>query len=109
MAGAAGDTIQFFGDQAAALAAFRNPFGGEIGPRNNLRGPSFWNADLSLSKNFKLPWEGQRIQIRAEAYNAFNHNAFSLPGVNINGGTFGQITSSATAPREMQFAIRWDF
>ena len=109
VAGSTGDTIQFFADQAAALAAFRNPFGGEIGPRNNLRGPSFWNVDLALSKNFKLPWEGQRIQIRAEAFNAFNHNAFALPGVNINGGTFGQITSSATAPREMQFAIRWDF
>ena len=107
--GATGDTIQFFNDQAAALAAFRSPFGGEIGPRNNLRGPSYWNVDLALSKNFKLPWEGQRIQIRAEAFNAFNHNAFNLPGVNINGGTFGQITSSATAAREMQFAIRWDF
>jgi hypothetical protein len=105
-----GDTIQFFADQNAALAAFRNPFAGEIGPRNNLRGPSYWNMDMSLSKNFKLPWEGQRIQIRAEAYNVFNHNAFNLPGVNINSpSSFGQITSSATAPREMQFAIRWDF
>jgi hypothetical protein len=66
-------------------------------------------VDLALSKNFKLPWEGQRIQIRAEAFNAFSHNAFGLPGVNINSGTFGQITSSATAAREMQFAIRWDF
>lgn len=107
--GSTGDTIQFFADQAATLAAFRNPLAGEIGPRNTLRGPSYWNMDLALSKNFKLPWEGQRIQIRAEAFNAFNHNAFNLPSVNINSGTFGQITSSATAPREMQFAIRWDF
>ena len=56
---ATGDTIQFFADDTAALAAFRNPLAGEIGSRNNLRGPSYWNVDMALSKNFKLPWEGQ--------------------------------------------------
>ena len=50
-----------------------NPQGGEIGQRNNLRGPTFWNVDLGLAKNFKLPWEGQRIQLRVDAFNAFNH------------------------------------
>jgi hypothetical protein len=62
-----------------------------------------------LAKNFALPWEGQRLQIRADAFNAFNSNFFSLPNANINSSTFGQITSSASAPREIQFAIRWDF
>jgi hypothetical protein len=74
-----------------------------------LRGPSFWNVDLGIAKNFKLPWENQRLQIRADAFNAFNRNVFGLPNANINGGTFGQITTSATAPRELQFAIRYDF
>jgi hypothetical protein len=104
-----GSTIQFFGDQSAALAAFRNPTNGEIGQRNVLRGPSFWNVDLGIAKNFKLPWENQRLQIRADAFNAFNRNVFGLPNANINGGIFGQITTSATAPRELQFAIRYDF
>ncbi len=102
-------TIQFFGSQSDALAAFRNVSNGEIGNRNNLRGPSFWNLDLGLQKNFKLPWEGQRLQIRADAFNVFNHNAFGLPAANINSATFCQITTTATAPRELQFAIRYDF
>ena len=36
----------------------------------------------------------------------FNHNAFSTPNSNILSTSFGLITSSATTPREMQFAIR---
>jgi hypothetical protein len=129
-----GPNINFFGDTAAAaaaLAAFRNVRNGETGSRNVLRGPSFWNVDLSLAKNFKLPWEGHRIQLRMDAFNAFNHNVFANPGASLSGNvtlrttapfgtiigctaastscSFGQITSSASAPREVQFAIRYDF
>ena len=125
-----GSTVNFFGtpaQAAAALAAFRNVRMGETGSRNALRGPSFWNADIGLAKSFALPWEGQRIQLRMDAFNAFNHNVFANPGVSLFGLTnlgsdnhlgctassstcsFGQITSSASAPREIQFAIRWDF
>ncbi len=103
-----GSTIQYFGNATTALAAFSNPKNGEIGQRNTLRGPTFWNADFSLAKNISLG-EGKRLQLRADAFNAFNHNAFGLPNANINGGTFGQITGSSTAPREMQFAVRFDF
>jgi hypothetical protein len=102
--------IQFFADPTAALASFRNVQNGEVGARNILRGPSFWNLDLGLQKNFRLPWEGTRLQIRADAFNVFNHNVFGLPSANINSRTtFGQITTTASAPRELQFAIRFDF
>jgi hypothetical protein len=101
--------VQFFADRAAALAALRNPHGGEIGQRNNLRGPSFWNLDLGLAKNFKLPWEGHRLQIRVDAFNAFNHNSFGLPNANFNSSNFGAITTSSSAARELQFGIRYDF
>jgi hypothetical protein len=105
-----GPAIQFFADPVAARAEFRNPRNGEIGTRNNLRGPSYWNLDLGLAKNIKLPWEGQRIQLRVDAFNVFNHNAFNTPSVNFNApATFGQITSSATVERNIQLAIRWDF
>jgi hypothetical protein len=109
-----GAAINFFGDAAAAAAAraaFRNPFHGETGARNVLRGPSFWNVDLSLAKNFTLPWEGHRIQLRMDAFNAFNRNVFANPAVSLfsAASSFGQITTSASAPREVQFAVRWDF
>jgi hypothetical protein len=102
-------TIQFFGNAATALAQFRNPNGGETGNRNNLRSGSYWGMDMAVLKNFKLPWEGQRVQIRWESYNAFNHHVFSIPNAAINGANFGQITTSASVAREMQFAFRYEF
>ncbi|HEX6126679.1 MAG TPA: TonB-dependent receptor [Pyrinomonadaceae bacterium] len=107
-----GSAVGFFGNTdatTAVLDAFRNPVGGEIGQRNNLRGPSFWNLDLSLAKNFRMPWEGHRLQLRVDAFNVFNRNVFGLPNANINSSSFGQITTSASIPRELQFAIRYDF
>lgn len=108
----AGDgSIQFFGSQAAALSALSFPQNGSsAGNRNVLRGPGFWNVDTSVLKNFSLPWsETQRIQFRWESFNAFNHNVFNLPNTNISNNLFGQITSSASSPREMQFALRFEF
>jgi hypothetical protein len=108
---AADGTIQFFADPEAALAAVRYPRHGEPGNRNVLRGPSFWNMDTALLKNFRLPWsETQRLQIRWEAYNAFNHHSFGLPSsTDIGSTSFGQVTGSASNPRVMQFGVRWDF
>ncbi len=104
-------TIQFFADPEAALAAIRYPRHGEPGNRNALRGPSFWNMDTALLKNFRLPWsETQRLQIRWEAYNAFNHHSFGLPSsLDIGSTSFGQVTGSASTARVMQFGVRYDF
>ncbi|MEO8650213.1 MAG: hypothetical protein ABI539_13690, partial [Acidobacteriota bacterium] len=127
---ASGSNINFFGspaEAAAALGAFRNVTMGETGSRNVLRGPSFWNVDLGLAKNFSLPWEGQRIQLRMDAFNAFNRNVFANPTPTLSGFLtttgvpqptcnassvscgFGQINGTATTAREVQFAIRYDF
>jgi hypothetical protein len=103
-------TIQYYDDPVAAAAALRAPRHGEIGNRNILRGPTFWNVDTALLKNFALPWsETQRIQIRWESFNAFNHTNFGLPSGVIESTAFGTITGTANAAREMQFAIRWEF
>jgi hypothetical protein len=104
-------TIQFFGNQQAAMAALSFPQNGSAsGNRNVLRGPGFWNVDTSVLKNFNLPWsESQRLQFRWESFNAFNHNVFNLPSTNFSMSSFGQITSSASSPREMQFALRFMF
>jgi hypothetical protein len=100
--------VEFFKDQTAAQAAFDNPFGGEIGNRNDLRGPHFWNADVSLLKDIKLH-ESQKLVLRADAFNILNHENFQLPGVNINGGTFGQLTTTQGAPRQLQMSLRFEF
>ena len=109
--------IQFFDDPAAVFnparpdqGAIRFPRHGEIGNRNVFRGPGFWNLDTAVLKNFQMPWsESQRLQIRWESFNAFNHNSFGLPAVGITGTTFGSITTSSSTPREMQFAVRYEW
>lgn len=109
--------IQFFDNPTAVFdptnptsGVLRFPRHGEIGSRNILRGPGFWNLDTAVMKNFKMPWsENQILQIRWESFNAFNHNSFGLPAVSIVGATFGQITTSSSTPREMQFAVRYSF
>ena len=112
-----GSTIQFFDDPTAVFdpanpldGALRWPRHGEVGSRNILRGAGFWNLDTAVMKNFKMPWsESHSLQIRWESFNAFNHHSFGLPALNIVGTNFGQITTSASAPREMQFAFRYSF
>jgi hypothetical protein len=107
-----GTGIQLFDDPAAAVAAMRFPRHGETGSRNTLRSPSFANLDLALSKKFRMPWEGHMLTLRAEAYNATNSNFFNIPtaaNLSIRAATFGRITSSASTPREFQFALRYDF
>ena len=110
-------TINIFPDPVAARAALDFPTHGQIGNRNFLRGPSYWGADIAVLKNWNLPWnENHRLQLRWEMYNAFNHNVFDLPSTassnvnrSIRSTSLGQITASASSPREMQFALRYDF
>jgi outer membrane receptor protein involved in Fe transport len=66
-------------------AAFANPATGTFGNlgRNTLVGPGFSNVDISLGKSFVLPWEGIRIDIRDDAYNALNHVNFGNPDANV--------------------------
>src|SRR5262249_49505835 len=109
--------IQFFANPTAVFnpakpldGIIRFPKHGEIGNRNMFRGPGFWNIDTALLKTFEMPWsEHQNLQLRWESFNLFNHNSFGLPAVSITGTTFGQITTSASTPREMQFALRYSF
>jgi len=101
-----------FADPDRTRAAFRGPLGLEDGTRNNLRGPGFTNFDLGLAKHFFVK-ERLDIEFRMDAYNAFNHVNFGLPGTGGSGGTadisdpssFGVI-NNAGRPREVQFALR---
>jgi hypothetical protein len=61
-------------------AAFAVPDPGTFGNerRNQLTGPAFSLVNLSLGKTFAI-WESVRLQVRADANNAFNHPSFNLP------------------------------
>jgi Carboxypeptidase regulatory-like domain/TonB dependent receptor len=81
------------------------PFGsfGNAG-RNILDGPGFANFNASVLKTTKLR-EGLNLQIRAEAFNVFNHPNFDLPDNFVGSPTFGQILS-AQSPRHIQFGLK---
>ncbi|MGA2351799.1 MAG: TonB-dependent receptor [Terracidiphilus sp.] len=114
-------------------AAFAYP-AGEFGtvPRNFIRGPGTWQIDLGADKTIPLR-EGAKIQFRAEFYNIFNHPQLGQPQatcdltspsqtgcptgfgsivntVNLNTAIVSPITPVGSGtPREMQFALRFEF
>ena len=93
-------SYQYF--DRAAFAAVNIPAGqpqrfGAAG-RNILRGPGFFNTDLSVFRTIGIT-EGINLQFRAEALNALNHPNFGNPGADVsNQGQFGFITTLVGQP-----------
>jgi hypothetical protein len=105
-------------------------------PRDLLRGPGTWQVDMGAGKTIPLGERG-RLQFRAEFYNVFNHPQLGQPGATCEGNglasgptpcesgtTFSQITNTINlntaivspitpvgsgTPREIQFALRFEF
>jgi hypothetical protein len=78
--------------------------------RRLFSGPGIDNYDLTLQKNFKLA-ETKSLDLRVEAFNAFNHAQFYGPASvdgNISSATFGNVVSAA-APRLLQVALKVGF
>lgn len=102
--------LQYFANPTNAVNAFSFPLGGQIGNRNNLRGPGYWTIDLRLKKDIKMPWnDRQKLQFFTEAFNALNHENFVDPNTNISSGAFGPLTATrGEGARQMQFALRYE-
>jgi len=77
--------------------------------RNNKFGPSFYNMDLSLQKNFPI-WESLFLQFRFDAFNAFNIINPGNPSGTLDQGP-QYITGMAPGdnPRLLQFSFRLQF
>ena len=71
-------------------AAFTTPQPGTFGnlPRNFLRGPGFWQADLMLSKDLRFSGS-QSVQLRVELFNITNHLNYENPAATLPNGTPG--------------------
>lgn len=115
-------------------AAFSLPTLGTYGnaPRNLFAGPGTWQVDTGVAKTFPLA-ERTRVEFRAEAFNIFNHPQLGPPNVTCTvtavaptgcAGGFGSITTALNlntnivnpitpvgsgTPRELQFALRFEF
>ena len=79
-------------------------------PRNSLIGPGQNVFDWSLRKEFAIT-ETQRLEFRAEFFNAINHPNFSQPDNFIDDGpdVAGRITSIAIPMRQIQFGLKYRF
>jgi hypothetical protein len=79
-------------------------------PRNPLVGPGTHAFDLTLMKQFHMPYnENHSLEFRAEAFNAFNTPQYSNPDANLGDTAFGQVTSTKLDNREMQLALKYIF
>jgi hypothetical protein len=112
-------------DDAPATADYTGPVGFQVGSRNNLRGPGFFDLDLGLGKTFPV-WEDKvNLKFRADAFNSTNHPSFLAPTNGQGGNPFNtDITESSakfgvisgvstsitnTGARVLQLALRLEF
>jgi hypothetical protein len=72
---------------------------------NELRSPGYDNTDFSIFKIFPVT-EQLHIEFRTEAFNVFNHPQFSSPDSTVTDNSFGEITSQANNPRQIQFGLK---
>ena len=79
---------------------------------NMLYGPRFQDWDMNLKKN--TVWgDHYNVQLRADAFNIFNHPNFNPPNANISNSNLGTVTAISGTPsyeaRTMEFAVKFNF
>jgi hypothetical protein len=87
-------------------------------PRNFTRGFGAWQMDLAVRRELPI-YENMKLQIRAEAFNLFNHPNFGAINSSFGQPTFGQATATLAnslgvlsplyqqgGPRSMQFSLK---
>lgn len=82
---------------------------GNVGPvLPDVRTDPTRNVDLVVVKNLKASLKDHAIttQFRSEFFNIFNHPQFGAPNGSPASQTFGQVTTLANAPRDIQFALK---
>lgn len=87
-------------------AAFQAPAQytyGDVG-RNTMRSDWYRDFDTSVFRDFII--ERVRTEFRAEAFNVTNTAVWDAPAATLNSTTFGQVSSTASTQRELQFALK---
>jgi hypothetical protein len=76
-----------------------------------VRTPLGFSSNLSMQKIFMLDslHKGLRAEMRLEAENALNHPVFGDPDVSLDDSSFGEITSTANNPRQVQLSVKIKF
>jgi hypothetical protein len=74
---------------------------------SQVHGPGNWTVNLSVAKTVTFT-EAMRLEIRADAFNLFNHVNYNNPNTNITSPIFGTLTGDA-GPRTGQVGARFVF
>jgi Carboxypeptidase regulatory-like domain len=113
--------VYSFRNPLQAYNQYVGPVGFQMGSRNNLRGPGFFDLDLGLGKTFPVYAEKVNLRFRVDAYNAFNHPNFQTPSFTGNmslvapPNEFGVVPGTVTpngsdlSARVLQAALRLEF
>lgn len=104
-----GKPDRWFNPEAFVAPPLNSGFYGNLG-RNSLTGPDLVTWDFSLLKAIPLS-ERLRLQLRVEAFNLLNKTNFNTPNLitftpSGPSPTAGLITSTSTAARQLQFALK---
>jgi outer membrane receptor protein involved in Fe transport len=76
--------------------------------RNSLRTDWTRNLDFSIFRRFPVT-ENAGFEFRAESFNLTNTAVFGQPNNTLGNPNFGVVTSTANTPRELQFALKFEF
>jgi hypothetical protein len=105
--------LSMYSNPATVYSEFRTCVLGydtSCGGAYNLRGLPTWNLDLSIVKDVSFHEGRAGAQIFIAVTNALNHFQPSNPSLSLTSPTsFGQITTQANTPRNMEFGLRVHF
>lgn len=73
-----------------------------------VRGPGYYNSDLSLSKSTTLHHE-TAVKVQADFFNLSNTPHYSNPDTTLGDSNFGQIGGTNGTPREVQLGLHFTF
>jgi len=73
-----------------------------------VRGPGYYNSDLSLSKSTTLH-DTMVIKLQADFFNLSNTPHYSNPDTTLGDSNFGQIGGTNGTPREVQLGLHFTF
>jgi len=99
-------TIQQWFNTGAFVLQPTQAYGNAV--RNSIVGPGIFNFDMSILRNFKLGGS-KNLQLRLEAFNAFNQPVWQDPNTAVTSAQYGQITSTRKSMRELQLGVKFGF
>ena len=95
----AGATSLLDGTPCAFQTPAPNTYGNSA--RSVLYGPTTKDWDLSLQRKFKL-YENKSLNIKVDAFNAFNTPNFATPNASLGSSTAGRINGTVNDNRDLQ-------